>query len=175
LPLAAMAGWALIGAGVVTALCIWKGWLTAACLALAMSMIVPLGLAARGLTIMAPFFSLAPITVALQKPAPAQAVVVCEGEPDASASLFFYLHRPVAWVGARWDAEFVPRHFHLGLEHYLGPGEFIELWHSSRQVFLICEGGRQGYLQEKLGPTVCDGQVLAKSGTRILIANHPTK
>ena len=95
-------------------------------------------------------------------------MVVCEGEPHVSASLFFYLDRRVCWAGPRAGSELAPRASKLGKVAAISDDELARLWHSPRQVFFILEESNLADWQQKISLESDQEDPAARNGTRIL-------
>jgi len=166
-------GIALLLGGAAAGVMAFRNKKVMAGIVLGLAMAFCFGMVARGYSLMASYFSLADAARTINQRAAAQAVVVCEGEPHVNSSLFFYLDRPVHWIGARRDNEFATRALHIGADLYLTDAEFAAWWHSPRQVFLITEGANLPKWQAQLGLEPSQALPCARSGTRVVIVNEP--
>jgi hypothetical protein len=159
-----------IGSGVASVL-VHCNRRASAALVLAGTMTVPFALAVRGLTLISPYFSLAPIAEVVKGSAGRDALIVCDGEPRTYSSLFFYLPRPLFWVGARRDNEFAVRHSGIGFDRFLQNEQFCEAWQSQREVFFVVEEASLGRWGRMLGQDLTAQAPLGRSGTRLLFEN----
>jgi len=165
-------GLVMLAGGAVSGLLVWRNRAGAAGLALTAMMIFPCAMVIRGYAMKQDYFSLGRIGETLNKVAKPGTVVVCQGEPHQNSSLFFYFDRPVHWIGARPDGDFVQRTLHIGSELYWHEEKLREAWKSERQVYLIAEASSLPAWKEKLGLTPEQLQILERSGTRVLIRNR---
>jgi 4-amino-4-deoxy-L-arabinose transferase-like glycosyltransferase len=105
LPLFFVFGAAMAAGGIASAQAARLRWNFAAILVLAGTMAVPILLAARGFSVMSPYFSLADMARVMngglaQYPG---ARVACEEAPNTASSLLYYLDARVHWVNAPFD------------------------------------------------------------------------
>jgi 4-amino-4-deoxy-L-arabinose transferase-like glycosyltransferase len=91
----------------------------------------------RGLAIVQDDFSSARVAETINRMAEPDSIVVVQGDPNESTSLFFYLHRPICWVDGHPDLEFATRRLHIGLNRYLDRAAVVEEWRGQEQLFLI--------------------------------------
>jgi 4-amino-4-deoxy-L-arabinose transferase-like glycosyltransferase len=175
--------WAAFGsltAGALAAIWLaWRGREQAAALAMAFAMVVPLFGAAKGTSVMAPYFSLADIARYVNQHAQPDDKVICENESHAGSSLLFYLDhrilRPdhgVYWLGVPSQIEFACRDHHMGEDRFLAEDALAPLWHGAGRVFVIIEESRIPYWAAKIGVPADSLKPLASSGTRKLISNR---
>jgi 4-amino-4-deoxy-L-arabinose transferase-like glycosyltransferase len=157
----------------------WRGRERAATLVMAGAMVVPLFGAARGMSAMAPYFSLADIARYLNQHADPEDKLICENETHAASSLFFYLdhriYRPghgVYWLGVPSQVEFMCREHHVGEDRFLAEDALAPLWRGDGRIFLIIEESRLPHWAAKLGVPADRLKPLATSGTRQLLSNR---
>ncbi|MCX7825974.1 MAG: glycosyltransferase family 39 protein [Verrucomicrobiae bacterium] len=155
----------------------WRGRARAAAVAVALTMIGPLGMAAGGMSVMSEYFSLASIARHIMAANDPQAMVVVESVPQetsihAASSLFFYLDRPAYWIDVPWKTEFACREHNLGKDKFLTAAALPPLWRGPRRVFFILEESRADYWAKQFN--MPDGKLtpLVKSGTRWLVSNR---
>jgi 4-amino-4-deoxy-L-arabinose transferase-like glycosyltransferase len=116
--------------------------------------------------------SLAGVAKALQERALPESLIACEGEPHRSASLFFYLPRPIHWVGANPWPPSSPHGQGKPSPRFLGQDEFIRHWRYGRSVYFIVEEAKiAGEWQPRLGLTKKQAEPIARSGPRVLLWN----
>ena len=137
-----------------------------------LTMLIVLGLASRGLSVLEDYFSLKPLAASINRDADAGAMVVCDGEPCDNPSLLFYLNREIHWVHGHADREFASRELHIGAGLFLTDAEFLQRWASPRLVYLICEKEDLDAWRGTLRLAGGDPLVLRQSGTRVLLLNH---
>ncbi|MBI5395454.1 MAG: glycosyltransferase family 39 protein [Verrucomicrobia bacterium] len=168
--------WAAFGSltvGAAAALWLaWRGRETATAFALTAAMIVPLFGAAKGMSVMAPYFSLADVARYVNKNAGPADKVLCENEAHAASSLFFYLDRRVHWLDVPSQIEFACREHHIGEDMFVPEDALPPMWNSAERVFIIIEESRVPYWAEKVGVPAGSLKPLATSGTRWLISNR---
>lgn len=168
--------WAAFGAltaGALVALWLaWRGREMAATFAVAAAMIVPLFGAAKGMSVMSPYFSLADIGRYVNKNAGPTDKVLCENEAHAASSLFFYLDRPVHWLDVPSQIEFACRDHHIGEDKFIPEEKLPPMWKGTGRVFVIVEESRIPYWAGKLGVPADSLKPLVTSGTRWLISNR---
>jgi hypothetical protein len=165
-------GLAFLVAGAVGVWLIMRGKIPATGLFLAALMVVPYLSTIRAFTLAEDFFSLEKAGRAIETLANEDAMVVCEGEPHFNASILFYVNRPIYWVGARPDGDFVQRALHIGRELYLTEAQLIQNWRSSRKVLFIVEKSNLPGWQKKFGASTAQMTPLSDNGNRVVIANH---
>ena len=101
------------------------------------------------------------------------AMVVCDGPVSDSPSLLFYIDREVYRVNASPTGEFASRERHIGSRLFLSPAGFAAHWASGRQTFFIVEEAQLDKWRESLPLTPVQQKPVARSGTRIVLANRP--
>jgi hypothetical protein len=164
-------GAAMLIAGAIATVLTWRRKPFPALLVLSGAMIVPIGLATAGFTIMSPYFSLAGEARAINREIAAEpdAVVACEAQPHTASSLFYYLNARVHWVNAPFDQQYAQRVLGLGRDYYWDDAGLLQAWGSPHPVYLIIEESRLAYWQGLLPP---GARVVNKSGTRLVLCNR---
>jgi 4-amino-4-deoxy-L-arabinose transferase-like glycosyltransferase len=140
--------------------------------AAALMMIVALGFAARGLCLVEDLFSLKQAALTINRQARPEAVVVCCGIPTDNPSLFFYLDRPVHWLGASPRGEFASRELKIGAGLFLTEEDFIRRWQSGDETFLIIEEDDLAKWRGKLNLPADQTAPIARVGTRLVLVNR---
>jgi 4-amino-4-deoxy-L-arabinose transferase-like glycosyltransferase len=174
-PLMKAAGAVLLAGGAISVWLAWRRNAAMAARAVALVMIALLVLAARGLALKGEYYSLAAAAAGIQRAAEPGARVVCDGEPHLAASLFFYQDRPTLWVNATPAGEFAVRHCGVGAGTFLERRAFRATWHSPEQVFLVVEESSLGEWARELGVEPSRLAPVARSGTRVAVANRPAR
>ncbi len=172
LPLIWTAGTAFLAGGAAARWLAASGRWRAVLNVTAVSMVIVLLVAARGLCVLEDYFSLKAVARTINREADPAAMVVCAGEPVDNPSLLFYLNREIYWLRAQVSPEFATRELHIGDGLLLTDEEFAQRWKSARTVFLICEAEEVGPWRDKLGLSAAQSRALSRSGTRVLLVNH---
>jgi 4-amino-4-deoxy-L-arabinose transferase-like glycosyltransferase len=169
LPLFFVFGGALLSGGMAAA---WAAGIErnlTAILILAGTMAVPIALAARGFSIMSPYFSLAETARVINGELAQQpgALVACEDAPNTASSLLYYLNARVHWVNAPFDNQYAQNQLGLGRDYYWDENGLDTAW-GKQPVDLIVEEDRLAYWQRHLVHV----RLLLHSGTRDLLTNR---
>ena len=164
----------LTGGAAVVLLAATRSW-RAVLTATAVMMAGVLGTAAVGLCVLEDYFSLKQVALAANRLAGPAGEVVCAGEPADNPSLLFYLDREVAWVHTQASGEFASRELGIGRDLFLSDEEFARRWNSPRIVLLVIEADDLARWQASLSLTAAQVQPVARSGTRVLLVNHPSR
>ncbi len=172
LPLVWAAGLTFLVGGIVLCRLAMAGRWRAVLPATVVVMTGILVVAAVGLNVLEDYFSLKRVALAANRLAGADGEVVCAGLPPDNPSLLFYLNREIHWVHAPPTGEFASRELGIGRALFLSDEEFAHRWNSSRTVLLITEADEVPRWQSQLGLTTVQAQMVAQSGTRVLLANH---
>ena len=169
LPLFYLFGAALFLGGLVAAGLARRARNLAALLVLAATMGVPLVLAARGFSVMSPYFSLAESAGAINRQLAERpdAVVACEAAPNTASSLLYYLNARVHWVNAPFDNQYAQNRLGLGRDYYWDENALDAAW-GREPVCLIVEDDRLAYWRRHLGAA----HLLLHSGTRDVLVNR---
>ncbi len=169
LPLFFVFGAALLAGGLLAAALARARRDLAALLILAAMMAVPMILAARGFSVMSPYFSLAGSAGAINRELAVQpgARVACEDAPNTASSLLYYLNARVHWVNAPFDNQYAQNRLGLGRDYYWDESALDQAW-GEGPVYLIVEDDRLSYWQRHLAPV----RVLLHSGTRDVLVNR---
>lgn len=164
-------GAAMTVAGTAAALLTWRHRSFGALLVLSGAMAVPVCLAARGFTMMSPYFSLAQEARAINGEIGSQpdALVASEALPHTASSLLYYLNARIHWVNAPFDNQYAQQVLHLGRDYYWDEAGLQQAWRSSHPVYLILEESRLAYWQALLPP---GSRIVNKSGTRMVLCNR---
>jgi 4-amino-4-deoxy-L-arabinose transferase-like glycosyltransferase len=140
-----------------------------ALLVLAGTMAVPIILAARGFSVVSPYFSLAESAAVLNPLLAGQpeAIVACEEAPNTVSSLLYYLNARVHWVNAPFDNQYAQNRLGLGRDYYWDESALDTAW-GKGPVYLIVEDDRLAYWQRHLTRV----RLLLHSGTRDVLINR---
>ncbi len=169
LPLFLVFGAALLAGGMGAAALAQRRRDLSALLTLAATMAVPIILAARGFSIMSPYFSLAESAGVLNRELAAQpdALIACEDAPNTASSLLYYLNARVHWVNAPFDDQYAQNRLGLGRAYYWDESALDTAW-GKGPVYLIVEDDRLAYWQRHLA----SAHLRLHSGTRNVLSNR---
>ncbi len=169
LPLFFLFGAALLTGGLAAAWLARARRSLIALLVLAGTMVVPIVLAARGFSVMSPYFSLAESAALINPRLAAEpgAAVACEDAPNTASSLLYYLNARVHWVNAPFDHDYAQNRLGLGRDYYWDENALDTAW-GRQPVYLIVEDDRLPYWQRHLAGV----RVLLHSGTRDVLGNR---
>lgn len=134
---------------------------------------LPVLLAATvGLQAFAPLFSLKAIAAALKPEVARGGIVIYDGPSHRASSLCFYTDVPVRWLQLA-ETEFAARSRGVGRDRFVTEREVVARWRAGDPVWLITEEGRLGVWRARLGDE--PGPIVARSGTRVLLANQAAR
>ena len=169
LPLFFVFGGAMLAGGTVSALAARTGRNLAAILVLAGTMAVPILLAARGFSVMSPYFSLAEAARVIngELAQHSDARVAGEEAPNTASSLLYYVNARVHWVNAPFDNQYAQNRLGLGRDFYWDEKGLDAAW-GKGPVYLIVEDDRVDYWLRHLA----HARQLLHSGTRNLLTNR---
>ncbi|MBI4241461.1 MAG: glycosyltransferase family 39 protein [Candidatus Rokubacteria bacterium] len=137
---------------------------------LAVGALGPLLAAGLGLQAFAPLFGLKPIAVALNREAPRGGIVVYDGPSRRASSLCFYVDVSLRWL-ERPETEFAVRSRGIGHDRFVTEAEVVARWRAGEPVWLITEESRLDHWRALVEDRL--GDVVARSGTRVLVGNSP--
>jgi 4-amino-4-deoxy-L-arabinose transferase-like glycosyltransferase len=150
---------------------LWKNRLnTWISIALAIAMSGPLWGAGKGFRILSDSFSLKKTAVVIQSLE--DVTMVVDGAHQLASSLFYYTEKPIYFVRANPEAEFATRVHGVGRDQFWSPEDFMGYWNSEESVAILMSEKDRGFWKEKLGDRFFEVPQ-AKSGSRILVLNHP--
>lgn len=151
------------GAGIVALLLVRPCWLSlviaGACLGIS---------ACAGTALVSPLFSAKSWASIARTLAGEEGQIVFCGDVDSASSLLFYSGRQIFLLGVEPQRDFVIRTTGQGRKNYLSESEFVEAWHSTRAVVLVCDESEIPAWEEKLGQKL---KVEAAAGTTRVLAN----
>lgn len=165
-------GGLLLGAGAGLALTLrssTRGWSWVPVAAGTLGMLLA---AVAGLQAFAPFFSLKALAVALDREGARGESVMYDGPGHRASSLCFYSGVPLKWI-ERAETEFAVRSRRVGRDRFVGEEEVVARWRAGDPVWLITEENRLELWRSRLGGTLLP--IVARSGTRVLLANRATR
>jgi 4-amino-4-deoxy-L-arabinose transferase-like glycosyltransferase len=99
-------------------------------------------------------------------------LVIAQGDPNVSTTLFFYLHRPIFWVDGHPNIEFATRSLGIGRDDYLTREQVARAWRETKQVFLIIEGGALAEWKSYLGLNPDQSNAIGTCGSRVILVNR---
>jgi hypothetical protein len=163
-------GMAALAAGAVASWLAWRRRYFAALSVWCASMVVPIGLATAGFTMMSSYFSLAESARLINRELAGKpdAMVACEALPNTASSLLYYLNARVHWVNAPFNNQYAQQVLGLGRDYYWDDAETAREWQSGRPVFLIVEESRLDYWRRQFP----SARVLQRCGTRVVLSNR---
>ena len=174
-PLAIVAGLAWLAGGGLGAALVLRGRQMAGGFVIAGAMALVFPMVTLGYARVQEYFSLADAAKVINQTAKPNALVVCEGEPHLSASLFFYLNRQVSWAGAQKGSVLGAEAHHIAVGPFIDDNELARNWHSPRQVFFIVEKSKLPEWHQKLSLTKEQPLQVAQDGTRVVVVNEPAR
>jgi 4-amino-4-deoxy-L-arabinose transferase-like glycosyltransferase len=116
-------------------------------------------------------FSSAKVATLIDSRGRPESTVIAEGNPNEKTTLFFYLHRPVFWVGGRPEIEFATRTLGIGLDHYLTREQVAKRWGETKQVFLVIEKGALADWENYLALNAERSKPIGTCGSRMILVN----
>jgi 4-amino-4-deoxy-L-arabinose transferase-like glycosyltransferase len=163
-------GMAALAAGAVASWLAWRRRYFAALSVWCASMVVPIGLATAGFTMMSSYFSLAESARLINRELAGKpdAMVACEALPNTASSLLYYLNARVHWVNAPFNNQYAQQVLGLGRDYYWDDAETAREWQSGRPLFLIVEESRLDYWRRQFP----SARVLQRCGTRVVLSNR---